>query len=80
MRNVGWAEDAARALLLCAQIEAEQHGPGAELASEFKPTPPDLADALIYTSASVAGGGTSGCRERYSLMSCSRRMSACPQC
>ena len=45
MRNVGWAEDAARALLLCAQIEAEQHGPGAELASEFKPA---LADALIY--------------------------------
>jgi hypothetical protein len=25
-------------------------------------------------------GGMSGRRERYSLMSCSRRMSACPQC
>ncbi len=47
-RDTGPADDRPCLLVahhLCAQIEAEQHGPGAELASEFKPA---LADALIY--------------------------------
>jgi len=41
----------------CAIIEAEERGLASELAREFKPAPPDLADALIYCDMTTGPDG-----------------------
>jgi HD domain len=41
----------------CAQIEAEVRGLSAELAAEFSPANPPLADALLYCDMTTGPGG-----------------------
>jgi hypothetical protein len=41
----------------CAIIEAEEYGLATQLADEFKPAPPALADALIYCDMTTGPGG-----------------------
>jgi hypothetical protein len=41
----------------CAQTEADERGLGTELASEFKPAPSPLADALIYCDMTTGPDG-----------------------
>jgi len=41
----------------CAQVEADERGLGADLASEFEPAPCPLADALIYCDMTTGPDG-----------------------